>query len=333
MAPVPDSEHWSRVGRVRMACRLFRRRGRLISRGVRAVKSGRPGFRPASGPRCQPRSGRDAVRQHAAPRLIRRQAPVSESRACSRRLFSAWPDRWPMKAPRIGWPARARSPTASSTLCRTNSSRRAQACRIDHTRIVHDHRVVEGAAARQPGGAQRLDLAEHRERTAVGDLARNEPARSATCCRPGGRSRAPESDRGRERSATGRAGSLDAARRTPRRSSTRTRFSTSIMPREPCCSCRPAQSIRNTNGAADPSRTGTSGPSTSTTALSIMQPGQGRHDVLDGARRGPGIGRGWRSLGAEPRIRHSRSCRAGMVDAQIGAPEDDAGIDRRRAQQ
>ena len=60
--------------------------------------------------------------RQAAPASTSRHAERSANSARSRRLFSVWPERCAMNRPCSGAPASARSPTASSSLWRTNSS-------------------------------------------------------------------------------------------------------------------------------------------------------------------------------------------------------------------
>ena len=95
------------------------------------------------------------------------------------------------------------------------------------------------------------------------------------------------------------------------------------------CSSMPADWIRKMNGAAEPSRMGTSGASRSIQALSMPSPAEGRHQVFDGPHLDP--------------VHFETGAHAGIANQhglggnihrlrQIDATEDDAGIRGCRAQ-
>ena len=156
--------------------------GRLYSTLV-GGSTGRPPTGAMAGRRAPPGSGdrrgggrRPARRppsacgRRASGRAVgsARQLARSANSARSSRLFSAWPERWPLKRPRSGAPASARSPTTSSSLWRTNSSGLAQPAGVQHQRPVHHHRIGQAAALRQAGGAQPRDLLGQGEGAGIG---------------------------------------------------------------------------------------------------------------------------------------------------------------------
>ena len=97
------------------------------------------------------------------------------------------------------------------------------------------------------------------------------------------------------------------------------------------CSSMPADWIRNTKGAALPSRIGTSAASTSTQALSMPSPAKGRHQMFDRSGRGS-FPAGHR--GRQEHMRVSPPARMPEIDrfGEIDATKDDAGIRARRPQ-
>ena len=73
--------------------------------------------------------------------------------------------------PSSGKPARARSPTASRILWRTNSSAIAQAFRIDDAVVADGDGVLERGAEREAGLPELLDVAHEAEGAGAGNLA------------------------------------------------------------------------------------------------------------------------------------------------------------------
>ena len=198
-----------------------------------------------------------------------RQAPASAKRACSRRLFSAWPERCPAKRPRIGSPASARSPTRSSSLWRTNSSGQRSPPGFSTsgpsttTAFAREPPCARPAARRRATSSARVKV---RAVASVSRTARGE-RRSASDCRPiAVFGKSISSAASQPFSGFGR-----SSAQAPLASSTRTGRSTSTMPRGRPLATLPAQSSRKMKGAAEPSRIGTSGPSSSTTASSMPQ--------------------------------------------------------------
>ena len=102
------------------------------------------------------------------------------------------------------------------------------------------------------------------------------------------------------------AGGRSSANASP--SLTRTGRRISIVVRGASCSTIPAQSSRNTNGAAEPSRIGGSGPSTSTTALSMPQPASAAITCSTVPIRAPSLS----ASTVARRVSTTRSKRAGM---------------------
>ena len=285
--------------------------GRLAGRWLGVSRSGSI----LGGPTCQA-----ATETVAA--ATSRQAEASANNARSKRLFRQCPERWPIKRPDSGAPASARSPTASSSLWRANSSLHAQAARVQHARLSTTTALSRLPPCARPAARNwATSSARVKVRARAISFRKLSAVRcSDSACRPiAGAAKSIDSAISRPcmpRTVVG----PSSAKASP--SQTRTGRRISICVRGADCSTTPAQSSRKTKGAAEPSRAGDFRAVQFDARVVDPKGRQGSHQVLHRADLDRPPVR-VADHGGEPGIDHA--VEAGRnVAAKIGAVEHDA---------
>ena len=259
--------------------------------------------------------------------------PASANRARSSRLFSPWPERWPEKRPRSGAPASARSPTTSSSLCRTNSSGRRSPPGFSTSGPSTTTALARLPPRARPAARSAATSSARVKVRASASAARKlrGDRRSESDCRPmavAGKSMVREASkplRGRRRQfGPGRVGAVAVLH--PHRAQHLDRLDRGVA------------GLGNDAGAVDQEDEGRGGAVQDGhfRAVDLDQrvvhaaAGQRRHHVLD---RGDAAARvaGDAERGAEPGVHHVVEA-GGDVEADVGAAEHDAGPGGRRPQ-